>query len=123
MRMCKCLYLWSFGYDWDDLGEFAWLEHTKVTWGGMAWDDVNKVMRIAPEDPNNPNGPWKTWNPLGGKLTDKVEIKDGAICLIMTDSNNDGVINMADRDPGVKNSAPRRIIHSNYADDDRSYSQ
>ncbi|MDR3109985.1 MAG: hypothetical protein LBU65_09935, partial [Planctomycetaceae bacterium] len=62
----------------------------------------------------------ESWNALGTDLTAKVEIKDGAICLIITDSNNDGVITIADRDPELKNDpdTPGKVLRVNIDDDD-----
>jgi hypothetical protein len=63
------------------------------------------------------------WNPLlGCNQTGQIEIKDGAVCLITTDSNNNGTIDMDDRDPAVKNNsnAPGKVIRVNTDDDDQN---
>ena len=79
----------------DDIGEFAWLEiidnieacprnFTTASTCGAWWNGLYHQDAI-----------W--WDPVNhSKQTDKVEIKDGAIVKIRTDSNNDGVINQAD---------------------------
>jgi hypothetical protein len=82
----------------DDDGELLKLEITNVTWSGKG----------------------TVWSALGNSLTANVEIKDGAIVQITTDSNNDGTINTNDNLPSVKNksSMPGRVVRVNGDDDD-----
>jgi hypothetical protein len=89
------------GTPYNNIGELVTIELISATWSNM------------------PTG----WNPLlGCNQTGEIEIKDGAVCLITTDSNNDGTIDMNDRDPEVKNNsnAPGKVIRVNTDDDDQN---
>jgi len=109
------------GTPWDDVGENALFEirdnieacpryGTTSATCGIWWYGLYSVESIV-------------WNPFApAQKAATVQIKDGAICLIMTDSNNDGVITMADRDPSVKNNPqhPGKVLRVNTDDDDKN---
>jgi hypothetical protein len=84
----------------DNAGELAKLEITNVTWSGKG----------------------TVWDAKGDSRIANVEIKDGAIIQITTDSNNDGTINVTDRLPSVKNNSntPGRVVCANGDDDDEN---
>ena len=104
-------------FDWMDegtegqAGEQAIIELVKAAWTGIPpdWDP------LAPETPENGNDEPES------KTTAKIEIKDGAILRIRTDSDNNGTIN-ADDEPEVKNNSarPGRILRVNNDDDDKN---
>jgi hypothetical protein len=91
----------------DDLGEKASLEIVNATWTNKR-SDYDAIDHDYNEENN-------TYNDKA-----QIEIKDGAIIQITTDSNNDGTINTNDNLPSVKNnsSTPGRIVRANGDDDD-----
>jgi hypothetical protein len=80
----------------DDAGENVFLVIFGTTWSAKGTD----------------------WNAaVGGGQSASIEIKDGAIIRITTDSNNDGQVNTTDSLPDVKNIARQMFINS---DDDNN---
>jgi len=105
----------SFYTFWEDEGELF----DPMT-PGTPRDDAGEFANLELIEAGRGNWPY---GPIGIDSTlnkGKVEIKDGAICMMMTDSNNDGVINMDDNDPAVKNNLlhPGRVMRVNTDDDD-----
>jgi hypothetical protein len=83
----------------DNIGEYANLKITGMTYSGKPVDSK--------------------WDPLKNAVKEaKVEIKDGAIIQITTDSNTDGTINANDNLPSVKNNASGCVVRANGDDDD-----
>ena len=99
---------------------FDWIDEGKLfdpTGGGTPDGDKGEIIpaKILDNIVQNPYSPppasscgvwWNglytyvlpDWDPVDhGNQTAEIEIRDGAICLIMTDSNNDGVINLDDK--------------------------
>ncbi|MDR3109123.1 MAG: LamG domain-containing protein [Planctomycetaceae bacterium] len=82
----------------DDLGEFVNIVLDKATWEHKAG----------------------TGNALGIGTIGSIEIKDGAIVKIVTDSNNDGIVDASDDDSAIKNgtSVAGKVLRVNNDDDD-----
>ncbi len=106
-------------------GLFDWLDEGDVfnpfSTGTTPWDDegehVSLRIREVASSAVTQSG---SYSGLGSSCSSYVEIKDGGICAINTDSNNDGAINQSDTYTSVKNdtNAPGRLIAVNNDDDD-----
>ena len=106
-------------------GLFDWLDEGDVfnpfSTGTTPWDDegehVSLRIREVASSAVTQSG---SYSGLGSSCSSYVEIKDGGICAINTDSNNDGAINQSDTYTSVKNdtNALGRLIAVNNDDDD-----
>ncbi|MBP5620946.1 MAG: hypothetical protein J6X44_02910 [Thermoguttaceae bacterium] len=95
----------AYSYDFDNLhdpgtqeGEFARLEIHSVL-----WDDN------------------ETWDAIGQNKTSEIEIKDGAVCKLRTDSNNNGTLDIFDDVAKKVNGNAGRLFMVNDDNDNNNY--
>ncbi len=88
-------------FDWEDEGELLF------DFEGNPTEQLGEFVRLTVVDADW-GGKTENWNALGSSLTAEVEIKDGALCKIRTDSNSDGVINSTDDNTPVRYLTPNK---------------
>jgi len=100
-------------FDWEDEGDL--FSGTDLE---DAFTQTGETVRLTLEKATWGYGSQRTWTAGTAGKTADIEIKDGAICKLLTDINNDGSITAAD-DPRVEdNDSIGTVIRHNNDDDD-----